>query len=273
MGALSTDNINIKSRQGASVIRSATASTALYGGSVVQSNTSGTLVPVSNASGKFEGFSQVGTGVSATAAERKMAMSRKGMILCTITSVDASYLGKPVWAPTDNPGDLTLTYTAGAKLVGWVDDLEYDNLGAVANKAWVYFDAPLLGNAYEHQEKTSPALIGIVGTVREAFYRVPVGKNAQLYLVNWTQQVKPNFATSATLNLTTISGATRTNLITGVDLNNTGSLDTPAAATISSTVQVLAAGDILEAELVCVSTLSAAGKVNVHCNLWEYAKI
>lgn len=274
MAALANNNVGTKTKEGAAATREVVAAGTVFGGSLMQRDTNGKSNPVSSAAGIFDGVAPIGSGISSTATDRKIVPAKKGCILATLTSVTVADLGKPVWAPTDNPLDLTLTFTAGAKMVGYVDSLEYNSSGAIANTAWVYFDATLFGELFEHQEKTSPAIIPIAGTVREMIYKVPTGKNSQLYEVNWQQQIKPNFATSATLQLNRVRGAVRTALITPVDVNNVvTAVDTPTAAVLTNVFELLIAGDCLEAQIVTVGGLTTAGKLNIHTNLQEYAKI
>lgn len=274
MGALTGNNIGTKTKEGASATREVVAAGTVFGGSLVQRDTNGKENPVSASAGVFDGIVPIGSGINSTATDRKIVPAKRGCLLATLTGVTIADLGKPVFAPTDNPLDLTLTFTAGAKMVGYVDSLEYNSAGAIANTAWVYFDSILFGASIEGQEKTSPAVIAIAGTVREVFYKVPTGKNAQLLEANYQQQIKPNFATSATLNLNKISGGVRTNLITGMNVNsNATGLDAPTALVMPGVFALLAAGDSLEAEIVTVGGLTTAGKIYVHVNLQEYAKI
>lgn len=271
MGALTANNDACDMRGGSKVDRAVAATVAAWGGGFQQIDTNGKANPVSSTTGTFAGISQIGNAVSATDTVRDQFLTKAGLIRATITGVTIANFNAPVWAPTDNPADLSLTYTAGAKLVGFVDDMDYDAGGNVlANVCFVRFDAVTYGTAMRDDEK-SGNLTSIVGIVRSIVYRVPTGKNAQLIAAHVLATVAPSYVTSCTINVNKISGGVRSAIGTVV----VSALAALAEATvaITSTVQVLAAGDYLEIEVVGVGTQTTAGVFGVSNNIVEYAKI
>lgn len=274
MSALIEPIDDCSSRPGQAVTRSVAPNVQFYGGGFQQEDSAGAISPLSTTAGRFAGMSMAGARLDPTDTPREVDVAKAALFLVTLAGVTAADLGKPIWATTDNPADLSLTYTAGAKLIGFVDDLEYNTSGIpgpIANRCYVLFDSRVYGNALRENKFVAPSLTSILGTVRQLFYRVSANKAAQLIALHAMTGVAPSYATSLTLNVNKISGGVRTQIATLVVSAAAALAD--LVVPITSTVQTLAAGDYLELELVGVGTQTTAGSFAVSADFVEYSKI
>lgn len=265
MGALSADNAALILRDTADVrTGEVKASTAVYGASFVMRDNVSKVVPLSTAAGTFDGILGSG-GTSTTATDRKRDLYRKGMFKGVISSIALTDIGKPVYCGTDNPADVTLTWSAGVKRVGDVSGLVYDSSGAVTNECWVYFDA---------DDDARSAVAFPAGSVRTAdaatvdslLYVVPTGRQAKVVAGTWeVGPLAPTNVTTVDLYLKKISGVTRTTLAGPINIKSYATVDLTVAMTLSTVAGVLAlaAGDRLIASVDCQGTASAFSDVKV----------
>jgi hypothetical protein len=253
------------------VTRSVKTNTACKGGGFAMLDDNGDVLPLSTAAGFFAGLFQ--SDVASSASAQNTLLSVAGQFLASITSVDKSYIGRPVFCATDNPADLTVTWSATAKYIGRIMDLEYDSAGAVTGKCWVEFDAALAEASQvklvEMSFATAPALVS-----EACGYRCPTGRKATLLGFSYEYDAKPVYATSAALAVQKITGTTRTTALNAatVDINNTAVVaDTDTALTNTAVAAdlELAAGDRLVSKVTVVGVETARGNVKVHAVLLE----
>ena len=277
MSALSADVIANKGRQGDAAELEVKASTAVYAGGFAMKDANGKLVPNSTAVGVFAGLTNGGMpATTPTGQSRRLPIPRLNVIFAAISSVDATYIGKPVFCATDNPADMSVTYTAGARCVGRILDLEYDSNGAVTGKCWILTAEDMPGLHANVRAITACSNFRTISgkTVRSSPYKCPVGRKAIVLGVEVTPQgVIPNYATSAALDCSKVVGTTRTSLLSGtVDVNNTGIVaDTPFALTGAATPFVtLGQGDRLEVSVVTVGAATTDADIQVAAQIIEY---
>ena len=146
MAALTGNNAALMVKDGAKVSRLARASVEIFSGSFVMRDSDGNVRPViTSVAGIFEGIGAGYVGTDTTlyptgSMKRRIEVTKKGAFKVYISGVAATDVGKPVWCITDNPADVTLTYSAGYHYIGKIDCLEYVSTGALSGYAWVLFN-------------------------------------------------------------------------------------------------------------------------------------
>jgi hypothetical protein len=277
MTALAAAFAALKVGTGDLVTRYTKASTAVYQGGFVQKDANGDIAPLdTTTTSSFDGVAT--QSATSTQTTREIQVTKRGRVLCAITGVTRADIGKPVYCSTDNPNDATLAYSASAKQVGWVSNLEYSPVtGAfVANKCWVYFDADLIAGQAQvfivgHNMRT------LVGTVEECNYRVPVGRKATLISFDFEYDAKPNYATSSVLKMTKVTGTTRTTMLNAasININNQANpaIDTVQNNALSGTPAdlSLAANDRIMASVTQVGAETTPGNVKAYALVAEMA--
>ena len=131
MSALTSNNAALMVKDGDKVSRLARASVEIFSGSFVMRDVDGNVRPlITSVAGLFEGIGSGYVGTDTTlyptgSMKRRVEITRKGAYKVYISGIAATDVGKPVWCITDNPADVTLTYTAGYHCVGHIDCLHY----------------------------------------------------------------------------------------------------------------------------------------------------
>lgn len=275
MAALTQDNLAVFGGQGDALTQEGKASTAVFAKSYVMRDATGFLIPNANAAGVPVGL--VDNGLTTTASPRFQQLERDSLFLATITGVGEADLGAPVFAPTDNPADFTKTFTAGANCVGYIAALEFNSLGAVANKCYVWLTdkSAGLGPALHAFNATQTIVMASAQTVAVCLYQCPANRRAIVLDGQITAQVaNANYATSATFDLSKVVAAVRTSLLSGtVNVNTAGALtaDTPFALTGAATPFVtLSKGDRLEGKVATVGAETTKGSLAVSCRIIEF---
>lgn len=146
MSALTGNNAALIVRDGVKVSRLTRSSIEIFSGSFVMRDVDGNVRPlITSVAGLFEGIGSGYVGTDSTlyptgSMKRRVEITKKGAYKVYISGIAATDVGKPVWCITDNPADVTLTYSAGYHCVGKVVCLEYTSTGALSGYAWVAFD-------------------------------------------------------------------------------------------------------------------------------------
>ena len=284
MAALGADVIANFGRQGELQTGDVKAATAVYSGGFIMRDVNGKINPnvVNTTASVFLGLSTGGmpattpTGVTG----RSIGFQRSPYcLLLTLTSVTAADLGRPVYATTDNPTDVSLTYTAGAQIVGTVLDLIYQGgpgAGPIANQAWCLVDSFLPGLNASAIYKSECRMITstyVAGTSWELLYRCPANRRAILLTAAYTIFAVANYATSCVIDLMKVVGTTATSLLSAtIDVTAGGvAANTPTAFVGAATPFVtLSKGDRLQAKSVSVGAMTLQAQVGYDCQLIEY---
>lgn len=273
MSALSANNAALLVRDaGDTRVGEVKASTAVYGASLVMRDSVSKIVPLSTAAGTFDGILGSGGGMSTTATPRQINTYRKGYFKGLISGVAITDVGKPVYCGTDNPADVTLTWTAGVKRVGEVSGLFYDSTGAVSGACWVYFDADADAASALLEPGGSVQTID-AATVDSLLYVVPVGRQAKVVAGRWeVGPLAPTNVTTVDLYLKKISGTTRTTIAGPVNIKSYATVDLTVALTLSTVTGAVAltAGDRLIVSVDCQGTASAFSAVKVTPTIAEW---
>jgi hypothetical protein len=271
MSALSDNNAALITRDSADVrIGKVKSSTAVYMNSFVMRDSTSYLVPLGTVAGTFDGI--ISQGVTTTATVRDATLARKGYVKGYLASVAITDVGKPVYCSTDNPGDITLTWTATAKQVGVVSSLFYDSAGAVSNYCWVYFDADMMADA-KVLTVAGSAHTQDAATVDRMLYAVPVGRQAKVLGGTWeVGAAAPSNVTTCDLCVKKISGTTRTTIAGPVNIKSYATVDLTVALTLStvSGAVSLTAGDRLIGSVDCQGTAAAYSDVKLVLTVAEW---
>lgn len=198
-------------------------------------------------------------------------IARKGLFIFASSSITVADIGQKVWFSDDQTVTKTVPAAGtGGIYAGRVEAVDGDGVWVRIDDATVPMRKRVVTGQFQ------PTAAAPVATQSCKLYQCPAGAKAYIIALWQGYTTKPNFATTATLQVNkVVTGGTRTSVLSGgtaININNQAqAVDTPTSAALVATPATLELNptDALEAQFATSGAQTASGDPYVTAEILE----